>query len=207
MWSGQRWESDITGHITDQIVTSLLNTCTYVWDVNQNTRTPISHNDRPRVDVSMGRVKDFKELGKRGPGRKSKKQSDPGLEGVFEKTVEVVGKIKKKTGGRIKQRIRKRVLKKVANEVVKGKKERKRKKNDSETVDEDEQMEMMEFLPEDLNNVDKEESEEGVVSSGFTDDNQTWLKPKKEKKKKLGTGKKKKSTVTNGGSDGEDDGK
>ncbi len=149
----------------------------------------------------MGRVKDFKELGKKGPGRKGRKQGDPGLEGVFEKIAEPSeGKITKKTGGRIKQRIRQRELKKVANEMVKGKgkkdKTRKIKKTegDNETIDDEDQMEAMEFLPDDMLD------EGGIV--GFTDDNQKWLKPKKEKKQKSSG--KKKSKPIDGGSDGID---
>lgn len=87
----------------------------------------------------MGRVKDFKDLGKKGPGRKSKKQGDPGLEGAYKSFTEKKdGKVKKKTGGHIKQRLKKREMKKMANEVVKT---RKKKKN---ILEEDESMEVVE---------------------------------------------------------------
>ncbi len=78
----------------------------------------------------MGRVKDFKELGKKGPGRRAKKQGNPELEGAFKVLANVdEGKVlKKKPGGRIKQRTRKRELKKAATDLIKLKSKRGKKK-------------------------------------------------------------------------------
>lgn len=59
----------------------------------------------------MGRVKDFKELGKKGPGRKARKQGDPSMPAAVKNLkTGSVGKIKKKLGGRIRQRTKKRLL-------------------------------------------------------------------------------------------------
>lgn len=66
----------------------------------------------------MGRVKDFKELGRKGPGRKARKQSPPSLKHVQGK-VERTSEVAKVLGGRIKQRSRKRLLK---EELVKSRK-------------------------------------------------------------------------------------
>ena len=57
----------------------------------------------------MGRKKDWSELGKRGPGRKAKKQQAPELPSHLVEKEEVLG-VRKKLGGRIKQRRRKRAL-------------------------------------------------------------------------------------------------
>ena len=58
----------------------------------------------------MGRKKDLKELGKRGPGRKAKKQPQPPVLPGTEKEERLL-KVKKGVGGRIKQRARRRVTK------------------------------------------------------------------------------------------------
>ena len=57
----------------------------------------------------MGRVKDFKQLGKKGPGRKARKQGDPSIPAALREDKKT-DKVKKKLGGRIRQRTKKRLL-------------------------------------------------------------------------------------------------
>lgn len=101
----------------------------------------------------MGRVKDFKELGKKGPGRKSRKQGEPdvppALRGLTEKS-SLDGKVTK-LGGRIKQRAKKRLLRKVAVESTK-KLSKKGKKESMESEEEE----------EDDDEMDVSNNEEGI---------------------------------------------
>lgn len=57
----------------------------------------------------MGRKKDWKELGKRGPGRKARKQQPPELPAHLREKDEAPLGVKK-LGGRIKQRARRRAV-------------------------------------------------------------------------------------------------
>ena len=148
----------------------------------------------------MGRVKDFRELGKKGLGKKSRKQSDPDIPEYLKAPVDA-GRIKKKVGGRIKQRLRKRIIKHAAEEMVK---ERKKKGDSNRLSDKDDNnTREIQFIEEDL-------VEEAVAQ--YTDDNSSWLKPvseeknrSKEKKKKEKKNKKKNdldSTETSNEKDG-----
>lgn len=125
----------------------------------------------------MGRHKDRKELqGKRGPGRKTKKQRDPKLPSVLldQDSSSSLGVLKRTLGGHSKQRAKKRAAKKAAVKALQlehaqKKSEKKKGKVMSGTAD--------------------EPLDESVPSAPlFTDENQTWLKPVREKtakKKKL----------------------
>ncbi len=81
----------------------------------------------------MGRKKDWKELGTRGPGRKARKQQAPVLPPHLKEEEPALGV--KRVGGRIKQRGKKRALKEAVRameaerkkKVKKGKKETKNK--------------------------------------------------------------------------------
>ena len=150
----------------------------------------------------MGRVKDFKERRKKGPGKKTKKQADPELMGAYQQKSEVGGGRvkKKKVGGSIKQRARKRAaLKNVTKELVDDKTDAyKLKKGKPSKRSGEEKMESVGFLPDDL--------EEEKLPAVFTDENSVWLKPKNKK------GKKKKEkpgnlshgqNLTSGGSNGD----
>ena len=96
----------------------------------------------------MGRKKDLKELGKRGPGRKAKKQPAPEILAHLKPDAESGLKVKKSLGGRIKQRARKRAVKLAAKAIemeqkkkktVRLKREKKAKQTSKEA---DEHMEM-----------------------------------------------------------------
>lgn len=80
----------------------------------------------------MGRKKDWKEVERRGPGRKAKKQPVPELPSHLKaKRGEEPLKAKKRLGGRIKQRARMRVLKVATKALeVEQKKRRKVKKTE-----------------------------------------------------------------------------
>ncbi len=81
----------------------------------------------PRSDSVMGRKKDLNELGKRGPGRKSKKQKPPQLPAHLKEKEDAAHLgVKKKLGGRIKQRAKKRAFK-VAMKAVESEKKERRK--------------------------------------------------------------------------------
>ena len=89
----------------------------------------------------MGRVKDFKQLGNKGPGRKSRKQSEPDIPSILKDFTEKSNKDGSrvtKLGGRIRQRTKKRLLKKVAVESTK-----KLSKKVSEMVDNEEEEKMI----------------------------------------------------------------
>lgn len=154
----------------------------------------------------MGRVKDFKDLGRKGPGRKSRKQQDPEIPVALRQTQEKgSGKVTKKVGGHVRQRTKRRIVKTVRDKAAKKSKEIE-KQSHEDIKGEEEAMDIPEFLEEDL--------QDNPVEA-FTDDNQTWLKPVIEKKKtkiKEGNKKTKKQTALNllGGSDGgssDDEGK
>lgn len=118
--------------------------------------------------VKMGRHKDRKELqGKRGPGRKSKKQGDPKLPSALsdQSSSSPLGVLKMKYGGHFKQRAKKREAKKAAVKALqlehaRRKSEKKKRKEASEAA------------------------VEAVSAPLFTDDNQDWLKPVEGKKTK-----------------------
>lgn len=101
----------------------------------------------------MGRVKDLKELGKRGPGRKAKKQPDPEVP-VQRSSDALHGRVKKRTGGRIMQRGRKRIAKVAVQQMLKKEKKTKKSSTQKETPTEEGAEflsdEGTKFLPEDL---------------------------------------------------------
>lgn len=152
----------------------------------------------------MGRYQELKELrGKRGLGKKIKKQSDPELPAALRVSTEKsVSKVKSKLGGRIKQRMRKRavrmgMLKSFQRERSERKASKKNKLNKS-TVD----------------SGSEEEPGGGLalksVAQPFSDDNQSWLKPaefteaglNKKKSKREDTVSAKKTALFDGGSGG-----
>lgn len=152
----------------------------------------------------MGRYKDLKELrGKRGQGRKAKKQADPQLPAqVLEGDTEApIPKVKSKIGGRIKQRARKKaarmaMLKAMRREISKKRAIKKSELKEAVRGDEGEQTSCDKQLVKQL-------------AQPFSDDNQSWLIPakstKKEKDKKAKSKKNgsfKKVDLVDGGSDG-----
>ena len=165
-------------------------------------------NRNPRggesVSQEMGRYKELKELrGKRGLGRKIKKQSDPEMPDALRASAEKsVSKVKSKLGGRIKQRMRKRTARMAMLKTFqRGRSERKASKKNKlskTTVDSGSEEEPGGEL-----------ALESVAQS-FSDDNQSWLKPavfteaglNKKKSKREDTDSAKKTALFDGGSDG-----
>ena len=120
----------------------------------------------------MGRYKDLRELrGKRGHGRKAKKQEDPALPPTIKASTETpVPRVKSNVGGRIKQRVRKRaarmaMLKAMQREMIKMRAPKKREARESSSNEEGEE-------------VSAAESAENVAAP-FSDENQLWLTPAK----------------------------
>lgn len=125
----------------------------------------------------MGRYKERQELkGRRGPGRKAKKQSEPGLPVSLLGDTNgdpALGVKQGKIGGRIKQRARKRELllaaAKAAKEELKIRKQEKRRRSVVTTG----------------NSFPKESGTGGAVDGNaapsveFIDSNKSWLKPVK----------------------------
>lgn len=78
----------------------------------------MSSDEPPRVNLhvlvgssAMGRVKDFRELGRKGPGKKARKQGLPDVPlSLINQSTESTGKVHKKLGGKIRQRNRMRLL-------------------------------------------------------------------------------------------------
>jgi len=131
----------------------------------------------------MGRLKDRSELkGKRGPGRKSKKQSDPSLPPlVVEKISKENGlgvKSGRVVGGKIRQRHARKARFLAAVTAMRDeskKKSRRKSKPEAEEID---------YTPPE-------------VIGGFSDENRQWLKPilkspgtKSNKKKRVSISKK-----------------
>ena len=151
---------------------------------------------------NMGRVKDLKELRKRGPGRKARKQPDP--EAPVPLNDKTSGRVEKRTGGRIMQRARKRAAKAAVQRVLKERtssKPPRSEKKESPTKG----AETMEFLPEDL-------VDDVSGNQPFSDDNQLWLQmvsddkaTSEENSKTTSKDKVPKSNLL--GSDGDSDGK
>ena len=152
----------------------------------------------------MGRYKELKDLrGKRGQGRKAKKQSDPNLPSIIEAKVDTsVPKVSSKLGGRIKQRLRKRAAK---INMLKALQEERLKRKASKKNQ----------LTKNVGKSEREETlGEGVSlefgTLPFSDENQSWLTPAKaaatakDKKKMKNKGKimTKKVDLLDGGSDG-----
>jgi ribosomal RNA methyltransferase Nop2 len=112
----------------------------------------------------MGRVKDFKELGKKGPGRKSRKQKDPVVPvELMKEDTKHNGKVSKKMGGRIRQRVNKRILKESAKTLLAKEpllKMKRKKKNGSDGGEEDE--------------TDEEEMEFNGANDSIDDDEDTF---------------------------------
>ena len=121
---------------------------------------------------SMGRYKDLRELrGKRGHGRKAKKQADPALPPTLKAGAETsVPRIKSKLGGRIKQRVRKRSVRMAMLKAMQREKNKKRASKKSEARE--------------GSSDDEGEEVSGAESAGnvampFSDENQLWLTPAK----------------------------
>ena len=112
----------------------------------------------------MGRKKDFRELGKRGPGRRRVgKQGDPELPAALKREQDGAGRIaKKKVGGHIRQRARKHAEKAAILAALKQRRRRKRRKQ--EGVEQDEGGESHLDAPEMEISIEK-------------DSNLSWLKP------------------------------
>lgn len=152
----------------------------------------------------MGRYKELKELrGKRGLGRKIKKQSDPELPAVLRASTEKsVSRVKSKLGGRIKQRMRKRTARMAMLKAFqRGRNERKSSKKNE--------------LSKSMGYSGREAEPGGEMAlenmaQPFSDDNQSWLKPavftetglNKKKSKNKETVSAKKTSLLDGGSDG-----
>ena len=150
----------------------------------------------------MGRYKDLKELrGKRGLGRKARKQADPQLppqvlEGEAESPIP---KVKSKIGGRIKQRARKKAARMAMLKAV----QRKRSKRRAVKTDE---------LKTSGDGSDQTSGDEASIGRStlqpFSDENQSWLIPAQSAAKKEGKARSKKSVsfkksdLLEGGSDG-----
>lgn len=159
-----------------------------------------------RVVVSkvMGRYRELKELrGKRGQGRKMKKQGDPTLPPVLQdKPDSSVPKVKSKIGGRIKQRVRKRTARMAmlkALQKEKGRVKAAKKSKITEKMEDDMDQELS----------GGKVSMEGVAAPKFSDENQSWLMHakstavrSKDKSKTKSKKKAKKVDLLDGGSDG-----
>ena len=97
-----------------------------------------------RTHVEMGRKKDLKELGQRGPGRKARKQKDPPLPGSSKVKVKT-DPVKKYVGGHIIQRARKRGMKRAAQQLLKerrGKRQSVKKAREEKESDDDAEQEV-----------------------------------------------------------------
>ena len=152
----------------------------------------------------MGRKVDFAEKVKKGPGRKSKKQGPPRFEIVSNSTTKKFtlpgSNVPKQLSSHQKKRAKKRVEKKEAKKELKLKK----KKNNAadENSSEDEEIgsageELIDSSDDETNERnpsqsinESDDSEESSMDdsipakkSGFTDENQEWLKPKLGKRK------------------------
>ncbi|XP_068147833.1 uncharacterized protein [Drosophila tropicalis] len=130
----------------------------------------------------MGRKAEYSEKQKKGPGRKARKQGPP----TFRKpTFAPQEEEDKKLTHRQKQRFVKREQKKVVQKAklqekrAKGQQPqpRRQKKYNSDSEPEDEEIE------EQVDSSD-EEVPQLVPATGYTDDNDDWLKPKKKQQKK-----------------------
>lgn len=124
----------------------------------------------------MGRKKDKSDLGKRGPGRKAKKQKDPQFQADLFNTSDP----EKTLGHRARQRAAKRLAKKKETQVPKGAKWKKAPlirevERGSSSEDED--------FSHDSGLEDVEIEETKGDAKGFTDDNKQWLTPSSQKKK------------------------
>ena len=152
----------------------------------------------------MGRYKDLKELrGKRGLGRKARKQADPQLpRQVLEgQAKSPVPKVTSKIGGRIKQRARKKATRMTMLKAMQREKNKRRaaKRDELKTSDDGNEQTSDEEVPLLVER----------ISLPFSDENQSWLKPTKSaSKKEEGKAKSKKSVsfkkvdLLEGGSDG-----
>lgn len=120
----------------------------------------------------MGRKKDVKELSKRGPGRKAKKQQPPELP-VGLKGAEASLKTTKVTGGRIKQRVRRRAAKAAmrAFEIEQKQQARSKRKKMALSARPDESINSK------VGVAVKRNSAKSRRPQLFSDDNQSWLKP------------------------------
>ena len=115
----------------------------------------------------MGRKKDLNELGKRGPGRKAKKQQPPELP-VRLKEKDSIGI--KKLGGRIRQRSKRRAVK-LAAKVMQAEQKRNGKKKLFKATD------VEEMRIESSKQEERPESPEDLQPLVFSDENLSWLRP------------------------------
>ena len=122
----------------------------------------------------MGRKKDVKELSKRGPGRKAKKQRPPELP-VDLKGAEASVKTTKTIGGRIRQRARKRVAK-AAMRAFEAEQKRQAKGRKKKTALSAQPSEAIESDGK-TGAAAKRKSAKTRRPQLFSDDNQSWLKP------------------------------
>lgn len=120
----------------------------------------------------MGRYKDLRELrGKRGHGRKAKKQADPALPSTLKASAKTpIPRVKSKVGGRIKQRVRKRAVRMAMLKAVQREKNKRRASKKSETREDSSDDEEEEIS-------DTESAKN--VAMPFSDENQSWLTPAK----------------------------
>ena len=114
----------------------------------------------------MGRKKDLKELGQRGPGRKARKQKDPALPYTLKEAVKT-DSVKKNAGGHIIQRSKKRGMKRAAQKLLK---ERREKRH------------LVKKAREEKDSDDKVEQEVDIKRE-FSDENKAWFQPVKKKRK------------------------
>lgn len=123
---------------------------------------------------AMGRKKDVKELSKRGPGRKAKKQHPPELP-VGLKGAEASVRTTKAVGGRIRQRARKRAAI-AAMRVFEAEEKRQTKGRRKKTALSAQPCEAGESDDKTAAAV-KRKSAKTRRPQLFSDDNQDWLKP------------------------------
>ncbi|EDW47580.1 GM21395 [Drosophila sechellia] len=138
----------------------------------------------------MGRKAEYSEKPKKGPGRKARKQGPP----VFRKqSFAPMEEEDKKLSHRQKQRFVKREQKKVVQKAklqekkAKGKLPQPAKRktaynSDSDPEDNEEEPQVPSSDEEVPQLVPAPKSQKATAPKGFTDDNDTWLKPKKQKK-------------------------
>ncbi|XP_019854304.1 PREDICTED: probable 28S rRNA (cytosine(4447)-C(5))-methyltransferase [Amphimedon queenslandica] len=135
----------------------------------------------------MGRVKDFKLLGKKGPGRKARKQGDPTIPAALREDKKI-DKVKKKLGGRIRQRTKKRLLNLAVAASTRVTKTKSKSKKDSagETTSESEHEEgrdddEMEVIPQPSVSDDEDDSI-GEEADDFCSDDEELVELPIEKK-------------------------
>ena len=117
----------------------------------------------------MGRIKEKKDLqGRRGPGKKAKKQSDPSLPPSLSERSSEESNLKSvkqgRVGGRIKQRARRRA--RLIAAVKATREEASHRKREKQKTKKEISLPSLSDAPP-----------VPAVSHGFSDENQKWLKP------------------------------